>query len=51
MELKLVKKDFADNYLSVISKAVDIASIKVTKEGLYVVCNKPDTSISRQIED
>ena len=45
MELKLVKKDFADNYLSVISKAVDIASIKVTKEGLYVVCNKPDTSI------
>lgn len=45
MELKLVKKDFADNFLSVIGKAVDIASVKVNKDGLYVVCNKPDTSI------
>ena len=45
MELKLVKKDFADNFLSVISKAVDIVSIKVNKDGLYAVCNKPDTSI------
>ena len=45
MELKLVKKDFADNFLNIVSKAVDIASIKVNKEGLYVVCNKPDTSI------
>lgn len=45
MELKLVKKDFADNFLTIISKAIDIASIKVSKEGLYVVCNKPDTSI------
>lgn len=45
MELKLVKKDFADNFLNVISKTVDIASIKANKDGLYVVCNKPDTSI------
>ena len=45
MELKMVKKDFADNFLSVIGKAVDIASVKVNKDGLYVVCNKPDTSI------
>ena len=45
MELKLVKKDFADNFLSVIGKAVDVASVKVNKDGLYVVCNKPDTSI------
>jgi hypothetical protein len=45
MELKLVKKDFADNFLSVVSKAVDVASIKAHKDGLYVVCNKPDTSI------
>ena len=45
MELKLAKKDFADNFLNIISKAVDVACIKVTKEGLYVLCNKPDTSI------
>ena len=45
MELKLVKKDFADNFLSIIGKAVDIASIKLTKDGLYTICNKPDTSI------
>jgi hypothetical protein len=45
MELKLVKKDFADNFLSVIGKAVDIVSIKLNKDGLYAVCNKPDTSI------
>jgi hypothetical protein len=44
-ELKLVKKDFADGFLSIISKAVDVASLKVTKEGMYVICNKPDTSI------
>jgi len=45
MELKLVKKDFADNFLSVVGKAVDIVSIKLNKDGLYAVCNKPDTSI------
>ena len=45
MELKLVKKDFADNFLSIVGKAVDIVSIKLTKDGLYAVCNKPDTSI------
>lgn len=45
MELKLVKKDFADNFLNVISKTVDIASIKANANGLYTVCNKPDTSI------
>jgi len=45
MELNLVKKDFADNFLNVISKAVDIASLKVSKEGIHVICNKPDTSI------
>jgi len=45
MELKLVKKDFADNFLSVIGKAIDIVSIKLNKDGLYAVCNKPDTSI------
>jgi hypothetical protein len=45
MDLKLAKKDFADNFLNIISKAVDVASIKATKDGLYVVCNKPDTSI------
>ena len=45
MQLKLVKKDFADNFLSIIGKAVDIASIKLTKDGLYTICNKPDTSI------
>lgn len=45
MELKLVKKDFADSFLSIIGKAVDIASIKLTKDGLYTICNKPDTSI------
>ena len=44
MDLKLDKKAFADN-LNIISKAVDVASIKATKDGLYVVCNKPDTSI------
>jgi DNA polymerase III sliding clamp (beta) subunit (PCNA family) len=45
MELKLAKKDFADNFLNIISKAVDVACVKVTKDGLYVLCNKPDTSI------
>ncbi len=45
MNLKLDKKAFADNFLNIISKAVDVASIKATKDGLYVVCNKPDTSI------
>ena len=45
MELKLVKKDFADNFLSIVGKAVDVVSIKLTKDGLYAVCNKPDTSI------
>ena len=45
MELKLVKKDFADNFLGVIGKAIDIVSIKLNKDGLYAVCNKPDTSI------
>jgi len=45
MELKLVKKDFADNFLSIVGKAVDIVSLKLNKDGLYAVCNKPDTSI------
>ena len=45
MDLKLDKKAFADNFLNIISKAVDVASIKATKDGLYVVCNKPDTSM------
>jgi len=45
MELKLVKKDFADNFLNIVGKAVDIVSIKLNKDGLYAVCNKPDTSI------
>ena len=45
MQLKLVKKDFADNFLGVVGKAVDIASVKLTKDGLYTICNKPDTSI------
>lgn len=45
MELKLDKKDFADHFLKVIGKAVDVASIRVNKDGLSVVCNKPDTSI------
>jgi hypothetical protein len=45
MELKLVKKDFADNFLNVVGKAVDIVSLKLNKDGLYAVCNKPDTSI------
>jgi len=45
MEIKLVKKDFADSFLNVISKTVDVASIKVNANGLYTVCNKPDTSI------
>ena len=45
MELKLVKKDFADNFLSVVGKAVDVAAVKLTKQGLYTICNKPDTSI------
>ena len=37
MELKLVKKNFADNFLNIIGKTVDVASIKVNKEGLYVI--------------
>jgi hypothetical protein len=45
MELKLVKKDFADNFLSIAGKAVDIIAVKANKDGLYAVCNKPDTSI------
>lgn len=45
MEIKLVKKDFADNFLNVFGKAVDIISIKCNKDGLYAVCNKPDSSI------
>jgi hypothetical protein len=45
MELKLVKKNFADNFLNIIGKTVDVASIKVNKEGLYVICNKPETNI------
>lgn len=45
MELKLVKEDFADSFLNIIGKAVDIVSIKVSKNGLYAVCNKPDSSI------
>lgn len=45
MELKLAKKDFADNFLSIVSKASDVASIRVNKEGFYVVCNKANTSI------
>lgn len=44
-ELKLVKKDFAETFLNIVSKAVDIAALKVSKDGIYVVCNKPDTSI------
>lgn len=45
MELKLVKKDFTDNFLNVVGKAVDIVSVKANNKGLYVVCNKPDSSI------
>lgn len=45
MELKLVKEDFADNFLNILGKAVDSASIKINNEGMYVVCNKPETSI------
>lgn len=45
MELKLVKKDFADCFLNIAGKAVDIISIKANKDGLHAVCNKPDTSI------
>jgi len=45
MEIKLDKKDFANNFLNVVSKAVDIVSVKIDKNGLYAVCNKPDTSI------
>lgn len=45
MELKLDKKDFAENFLTVIGKAVDVVSIKITNTGMYTVCNKPDSSI------
>ena len=45
MELKLDKKDFTDNFLNVIGKAVDIVSIKANKNGLHAICNKPDSSI------
>jgi len=45
MELKLNKKDFTDNFLNVIGKAVDIVSIKGNKDGLFTICNKPDSSI------
>ena len=45
MELKLLKKDFSENYLNILSKAIDIVAIKANKDGLYAVCNKPDTSI------
>jgi hypothetical protein len=45
MELKLNKKDFTDNFLNVIGKAVDIVSIKGSKDGLFTICNKPDSSI------
>jgi DNA polymerase III sliding clamp (beta) subunit (PCNA family) len=45
MELKLAKKDFADNFLNILGKAVDIVSIKAGKNGLHAVCNKPDSSI------
>lgn len=45
MELKLVKKDFTECFLNVLGKAVDIVSIKANKDGLYAVCNKPDSSI------
>lgn len=45
MELKLVKKDFTDNFLNIVGKAVDVVSIKASKDGLYTVCNKPDSSI------
>jgi hypothetical protein len=45
MELRLVKKDFTDNFLSVVSKTVDAVSVKVTKDGLYCICNKPDAGI------
>ena len=45
MELKLVKKDFADQFLTVVSKVSDESAIKVTKEGLYTICNKADSGI------
>lgn len=45
MELKLDKKDFAENFLAVIGKAIDVVSIKITNTGMYTVCNKPDSSI------
>lgn len=45
MELKLDKKDFAECFLNIAGKAVDIISIKASKDGLYAICNKPDTSI------
>lgn len=45
MELKLDKKDFADCFLNIAGKAVDIISIKVNNSGVYAICNKPDTSI------
>jgi len=45
MELKLAKKDFTDNFLSVIGKVVDVASVKVNKNGLSVICNKPETGV------
>ena len=44
-QLKLDKKDFAHSFLNIVGKAVDIASIKFSKEGAYVICNKPATSI------
>jgi hypothetical protein len=45
MQFKFFKKDFADNFLSIISKAVDAVSVKINSDGLYAICNKPDTSI------
>lgn len=45
MELSLDKKDFAECFLNITGKAVDIISIKASKNGLYAICNKPDTSI------
>lgn len=45
MDLKLNKKDFTDNFLNVIGKAVDVVSIKGNQDGLHAICNKPDSSI------
>jgi DNA polymerase III sliding clamp (beta) subunit (PCNA family) len=45
MELKLDKKDFAETFLDVVSRTVDTAAIKVSKDGLYVIAQTPNSTV------